>query len=1030
MLNTVTCRLPFILTSVVICLLGQGVAPKLSGKENSFQDAVAPILQRRCLSCHNDDERKGDFSLQTATSSFDAGYIAKGDADASYLVELITPEAGHARMPKDADSLSPKEIAAIRAWIQAGAHWPEGLVLSEPEVADLDWWSLRPLQLPAVPEFSTQDSTKDSTKDSADDAPQADVGRLAIRTPIDAFVQAKLTDMGLVASPEADRRTLIRRVYFDLIGLPPTPEAIDAYVHDDQPLAYERMVDRLLASKHYGERWARHWLDVVHYADTHGYDKDKPRPNAWPYRDYVIRSFNQDKPYARFVQEQIAGDVLWPDTVDGITATGFIAAGPWDFIGHAEVPETKIDGKIARYLDRDDMVSSTLNTFCSMTVQCARCHNHKFDPVTQKHYYSLQAVFAALDRADRPYDRDPEIASRRVELAERQERLDTEKQELDFLVRQLAGERLAELDEQLDELKRQHDSLARSKPEFGYHSQIEAAADRVKWVQVDLGQSTPIARLVFVACHDDFNGIGAGFGFPQRYRIEVSDDETFMSNVTVLLDHTQFDMPNPGTVPQKLTVAEGIEARYVRFTATKLAHRLNDYIMALAELMVYTPEGRNAAADRPVTSLDSIEAPERWQRRNLVDGYYVGGEASSDLVDRIEQRQRERRELLEQTIDDELRAKMDANQAATAENTAAIAALPAPSHVYAGTIHHGSGAFAGTGASGGKPRTIHVLHRGDVQSPREEVQPGTIPIIAESNWQFELPESHAEGDRRIALAQWIIQPDNPLTWRSIVNRIWLYHFGRALADSPNDLGRMGKQPTHPELLDWLAVNFRDGGQSFKELHRLIVTSSVYRQQSSHHEANAEIDSDNLYLWRMNRRRLSAEELRDAVLAVSGKLDRTMYGPGFQLFVIERPEHSPHYQYHKHDPDDATTHRRSIYRFIVRSQPDPFMTTLDCADSSQSVAKRDETITALQALSLLNNPFMLAMAEQFAASLESEATAAGASTIESQVAQAFRLATGRDATSQQQAMLAEYAQEFGMQNACRLMLNLNEFMFVD
>jgi hypothetical protein len=399
-------------------------------------------------------------------------------------------------------------------------------------------------------------------------------------------------------------------------------------------------------------------------------------------------------------------------------------------------------------------------------------------------------------------------------------------------------------------------------------------------------------------------------------------------------------------------------------------------------------------------------------------------------VDRIEQRQRERRELLEQTIDDELRAKMDANQAATAENTAAIAALPAPSHVYAGTIHHGSGAFAGTGASGGKPRTIHVLHRGDVQSPREEVQPGTIPIIAESNWQFELPESHAEGDRRIALAQWIIQPDNPLTWRSIVNRIWLYHFGRALADSPNDLGRMGKQPTHPELLDWLAVNFRDGGQSFKELHRLIVTSSVYRQQSSHHEANAEIDSDNLYLWRMNRRRLSAEELRDAVLAVSGKLDRTMYGPGFQLFVIERPEHSPHYQYHKHDPDDATTHRRSIYRFIVRSQPDPFMTTLDCADSSQSVAKRDETITALQALSLLNNPFMLAMAEQFAASLESEATAAGASTIESQVAQAFRLATGRDATSQQQAMLAEYAQEFGMQNACRLMLNLNEFMFVD
>ena len=229
-------------------------------------------------------------------------------------------------------------------------------------------------------------------------------------------MRAKLREKGLTPSPEADRRTLIRRLYFDLIGLPPSLEEIDAFVADPAPDAYEKLVDRLLASPQHGERWARHWLDVVHYGDTHGYDKDQPRPIAWPYRDYVIRSFNADKPYGSFVQEQVAGDVLFPGTTDGITALGFIAAGPWDLIGHAEVPETKIDGKVARHLDRDDMVSNTINTFLSLTVQCAQCHNHKFDPIRQEDYYRLQAVFAALDRADRPYYTDPAAARKAAEL--------------------------------------------------------------------------------------------------------------------------------------------------------------------------------------------------------------------------------------------------------------------------------------------------------------------------------------------------------------------------------------------------------------------------------------------------------------------------------------------------------------------------------------------------------------------------------------------------------------------------------------
>ena len=242
--------------------------------------------------------------------------------------------------------------------------------------------------------------------------------------PIDGFILSKLKQQGLKMSGKADRRVLIRRLYFNLWGMPPTQDEINNFINDPNPNAYRNLVDKLLASPRYGERWARHWLDVVHYGETHGYDKDKPRPNAWPYRDYVIRAFNNDKPYHQFIKEQIAGDILWPDTSDGIVATGFIAAGPWDFIGHAEVPESKIDGKVARHLDRDDMVTTTMNTFTSLTVQCAQCHDHKRDPVTMEHYYSLQSVFSALDRADRPYDENPKTATERQELKEKKKNLE------------------------------------------------------------------------------------------------------------------------------------------------------------------------------------------------------------------------------------------------------------------------------------------------------------------------------------------------------------------------------------------------------------------------------------------------------------------------------------------------------------------------------------------------------------------------------------------------------------------------------
>jgi len=284
-----------------------------------------------------------------------------------------------------------------------------------------------------------------------------------------------------------------------------------------------------------------------------------------------------------------------------------------------------------------------------------------------------------------------------------------------------------------------------------------------------------------------------------------------------------------------------------------------------------------------------------------------------------------------------------------------------------------------------------------------------------------MPKAPAGG----ALAEWVTRPDNPLTWRSIVNRIWLYHFGSGIVDSPNDFGRMGQLPSHPELLDWLAAEFRDGGQSIKQLHRLMVTSAVYRQASRGNADAEAVDGGNRSLWRMNPRKLEAEALRDGMLAIAGKLDSTMYGPGFRDFVIEKPEHSPHYQYDKFDVDDASSHRRSVYRFIVRSQPQPFLNTLDCADPALLVDKRNETLTALQALALLNNTFVLRMAEYFAERLEGECPAPAG-----QIARAYALALGRAPTAEEAEALGGYLAEHGLVATCRLILNLNEFTFVE
>ena len=979
--------------------------PPAASREVDFVQDIQPLFEKHCLKCHGPEKQKGGWRVDVKEVALKGGdnfapNVVTGRSAESPLIHFVAGLDADMKMPEKGDPLTAEQIGLLRAWIDQGAKWPESASVAHRN--PLDWWSLQPIAKPATPAGTAN--------------------------AIDAFVRAKLAEKQLAPSPEADARTLARRLYFDLIGLPPTPEEIEAFAADSSPRAYESLVDKLLASERYGERWARHWLDVVHYGDTHGYDKDKQRTNAWPYRDYVIRSFNEDKPYARFVQEQVAGDVIFPGTRDGIEALGFIAAGPWDLIGHAEVPETKTDGKIARHLDRDDMVANTIGTFTSVTVHCAQCHNHKFDPISQEDYYSLQAVFSALDRTDRKYYRDDALNARFQELQQQQRVAERALAGIEAPLIAKAGTKYADLTRLLDGAsKAAAQKQGNTSPDFGYHSAIAKTPDATKWVQVDLGARVEVERVTLLPCYDDFNSIGAGFGFPVRFKVEASDDPEFKTGVTQFWrrhDETfMADFKNPGLAAFSTNGAkdDGIAGRYVRVTATKLAPRKDDFIFSLAELQVFDLAGKNVAQGKVVTALDSIEAAPRWRKANLTDGIAPVAQ-SADEKEKLVQ---EREALLLSVADGAIKTQRAAVVAESGRIAAELKKLPPPVAVYAGTIHSGTGSFVGTGANGGKPRPIHLLARGQVTHPGREMTPGTLSALTFQPARFSVEPTAPEGERRAALARWITDPKNPLTWRSIVNRVWQYHFGHGLVETPNDFGRNGGLPTHPELLDWLAAEFRDSGGSLKKLHKLIVTSATYRQASAGNPAAEKIDANNTLLWRQNRRKLEAEAVRDSVLAVSGKLDLTPGGPGWQDFVIEQPAHSPHYKYDLADPEDAKTWRRSVYRFIVRSQTQPWMTSLDCADPSIRVDKRNESLSALQALALLNNGFMVTQARHFAERLQREKPDLGA-----QVERGYQLAFGRTPSAAEREKLATFAQANGLPNLCRVLLNLNEFTFID
>jgi hypothetical protein len=880
-------------------------------------------------------------------------------------------------MPPDGPLLSREQVNLIRAWIDGGAQWPA-----------TEHWSLRRLAVPPVP-AATPDGWG--------------------RNPIDAFVRAKLIEKGFTPSPPADRRTLIRRLTYDLHGLPPTPAEITAFLDDRRSDAYERLADRLLASPRYGERWARHWMDVAHFAETHGHDQDAVREHSWPYRDYLIRALNADVPYARFVQEQIAGDVLFPNDPGVIPALGFLAAGPWDESSQKDIRDDTVDKRQAQYLDRDDMLTTVFTAVASTSIHCARCHDHKFDPIPQAEYYGLQAVFAGVERANRHYDPDPAVARLRLDLQRRRAEV--------VAGRFDPGTERAAIEAWESDIRARHSHwtltpvAARARS-----SQVEPRADRsiafigprpdkdTYTLVATADQSITALRLEVLADptlpHRGPGRQDNGNLHLSEVRVRIGDRPVSIATAAADFNQAGWDIAraidgNPATAwGIHPAVGKSHEAVFV----------LKDPIPAGARFAVELDQLHGAGHLIGRARLSSTAVRNAGLTVNPVPA-----DIAAVLAIPPEKRTDAQRQDLARHV---LLTRLDAD----------LTALPKQRQVYAAAADFDPlGSFKPPRG----PRPVHLLKRGDVTKPGTEVKPGVLTCVTGPR-PLQVTNPTDEGERRAALARWLGDRDNGLVWRSIVNRVWHYHFGRGIVSTPNDFGRMGSAPTHPELLDWLAVWFRDRGGSLKDLHRLIVTSDTYRQSSSHRPGPAQSDADNAFLWRMNRARLDAESVRDAILSVTGTLDSTMGGPSARHFKLSPGVHvTPVVDYLNFDLDSSAARRRSVYRFVFRTLPDPFFEALDCPDASQFTPVRASSVTALQALALLNDRFTVRYAEHFAARLEREA-----SDRIGQVALAYELALGRPASAAEVERLVDYAAVHGLVNACRVLVNCNEFLFVD
>ncbi|MGZ0166815.1 MAG: PSD1 and planctomycete cytochrome C domain-containing protein [Planctomycetales bacterium] len=1013
----------FVLAIVVALSLPIGVSAAEPGVPTDdaglqfFVERVEPLLKSKCFGCHSHaaGEMEGGLTLDSRSGWVEGGErgpaIVPGKPTESMLIKAVLREDAKLQMPPD-EKLSAAEIELLTEWIKRGAPDPR---ISRPvpkhDDEATDWWSLRPLQRPVVPEVAFKSEEADNV--------------------IDAFVRRRLLDKGITPAPRADRQTLIRRLYLDLHGLPPTPEAVAEFVADSDPKAYEKLVDRLLASDRYGERWARHWLDTVHFADSHGCEHDVFRPNAWRYRDYVIASFNRDTLWPRFIREQLAADRFYPDEPQLTAALGFIAAGPLELSRAGTAPVT------FDYLDRDDMVTQTMAAFTSTTANCARCHYHKFDPISQEDYYSLQAVFAGVGKGAVEFDVDPQVGRKRRRLNK-------------LLAATTSGDRETLLAEEHTTV------VAKWEEEFGHQPAAWLPLTPTEFVSSD-GSTLKLLEDHSILASDvrpakDTYTITAPSSVTKltALRLDVLADDSLplkgpgrQDNGNLHLSEFEAFVVEDGSTERTRLKIKKATADWDQAGWT-ISHALDGNIGSAWG--IYPKVGASHYAlfelDKPVmlkpasqlvVVLKQLHGGGHLIGRAKLYATDAAGASANVLPDTVLAAVKVARDQRS----DEQRAAIAAH-ALRLHAEEQLASLPAQASVYAVSSSY---SHAAKRASPMAPKIVHVLRRGDIEKPGAVASPGALSAIASVPGRFELADHNDEASRRAALAEWLAARDNPLTWRSIVNRSWSYHFGRGLCDTPNDFGRMGGTPSHPELLDWLAVWFRDDAKgSLKQLHRLILLSSTWQRASAmpdstgrtsevrgdQHADASSIDSDNRLLWRMNRRRLDAESYRDSILQISGRINLTMGGPGIQQFM-QSPgaQATPKLDYDAFDWNNPSAARRSIYRVVWRGIADPFMESLDFPDLGLLSPKRGESVSALQALSVFNNDFVLHHSQVLAKSLEETQT-----TIDDQVAQACRLVYLREPRQEENVLLAAYAQQHGLAATCRVLLNSNEFLFVD
>jgi mono/diheme cytochrome c family protein len=925
-----------------------------------FEKEVLPILKTNCFKCHGDGKTKGGLSLASREGLVKGGdtgpAISLDRPEESLLLKAIN-HAGDLEMPPPpAAKLPRKDIDTLTRWVQAGVPGLPGTAAAAGKKAaitdkDRQYWAYKSANRRDVP--AVQNKTW-------------------VTNPVDAFILAALESKGLTPAAPADRRVLARRLYYDLIGLPPTPEEIDAFVNDKAPQAYERLVDKLLDSPHYGEKWARHWLDLVRYGETNGYEFDQPKPFIWRYRDWVIDAFNHDMPYDQFVREQIAGDLLGPVTAESAIATGYYRLGQWDS-GAADRVQQKYDVL-------DSIVSTTGQVFLGMSMGCARCHDHKADPILQRDYYRLLAFFHNIgDPGAKTTKRFAASAAARD-----QDKLLKEKQQGEIEL----SRRIYQLEQRFAVGLAAKKGIKISDLPASDLMELTYRFYRDTWERLPEFDSLlpetegPIASNFFTLAPAS-RAEAIGLVFEGKLKVLQEGEYTFYLESTdgarLWIDgKTVLDRPNKGRQSGEVKV---------RLRAELLAVRLEYF----------------NTYDKPHLQVE-------WSGPG-VPRRLLSAEVGKDKTDLAALIRNHGAEVLGEK-ETQLYLKW------TAELAQSRQAKPGEIGIQVSCVVE----------SGSAP--TFLLARGNPKVKGEQVEPGFPEVLLQA-------QQAAVTAGRPALAKWLTDPKNPLPARVMVNRLWQHHFGRGIVPTPNDFGKLGEPPTHPELLDWLASEFVAGGWKMKPMHRLLMTSSAYRMSSKADPKALRVDPANTLLWRFNTRRLTAEEVRDSILAMSGRLNLKMAGPSVYPPIpreVLAGQARPGTGWKPSPPQEAA--RRSVYVHVKRSLLVPILAQFDQADTDASCPVRFTTTVSTQALGLLNDDFSNAEAKVFAQRLAKEVPDG----LQAQVARAIRLTTGRVPGAQELSKDVAFVRDLQQQNNlgelealrfyCLLVLNTNEFLYLD